>query len=96
VLVAPLGGWLVTLPLLSAFAFLLMLVHYEFSGENLAPSPTSILQSRFSIPPPPLMIFFRLQFAVYVFQFCWQGFSLSRGFNGLFSWGVVRGVAHGV
>jgi hypothetical protein len=35
----------------------------------------------------------RLQFAVYVFQFCWGGFSFPRGYAEFFSWGITRGVA---
>jgi hypothetical protein len=42
---------------------------------------------------PHLSVSVRLQFTVYAFQFCWKGgFSLHRGYAGLFSLGVGKRV----
>jgi hypothetical protein len=50
------GDSLLPCPPLSAFTAFPVFVHWEFSAESLAPSPTSILQDRFSIPPPLLLV----------------------------------------
>jgi hypothetical protein len=55
VLVAPLGGWLVTLLPLSVFAASPTLIPWEFGTESLAPCPTPILWGRFSVPLPPVL-----------------------------------------
>jgi hypothetical protein len=52
---APLRGWLVAPPPISAFAALPVFVHWEFSAESLAPCPTPLLCCRFSVPPSPLL-----------------------------------------
>jgi hypothetical protein len=81
-----LGGGL---PQLSAFAAFPMFVHWEFGSL-----PHPVLQGGFSVaPPPPLSV---LEFTIYVFQFCWGGFSLPRGCAGFCSQGMGREVSHGV
>jgi hypothetical protein len=50
---------------------------------------------QFPDSPPAPTIGVRLQFAVYVLQFCWGGFSLPRGCTGLCFQGVGREVMHG-
>jgi hypothetical protein len=92
VLAAPLGDWLVTPCLLSAFVALPTFIHKEFGSL-----PHPVLQGRFSVPLPTSAVVVRLQFATYAFQFCWRwGFSLPRGCTGLCSQVVDRGVVHDV
>jgi hypothetical protein len=63
VLAAPLGGWLVDLFLLSAFAALPMLDNWQFHH------PCSPGQIQYSTSTSTVGV--RLQFTVYVFQFFW-------------------------
>jgi hypothetical protein len=94
VLAAPLGVWYVAPTPLSAFAAF-PVFHWEFGAECLAPCPTPVLQGRFSIAPPSLLLVLDYSSLFMFFSFAWGGFSLSRGCAGLFSWGVGRGVMHG-
>jgi hypothetical protein len=72
----------------------LVLSHCCFTcTESLAPCPTSLLQSRFSIPSLPLLLV--LDYGTVCFSvLLGMGFSLPRG-AGLFFWRVGRGVTHG-
>jgi hypothetical protein len=85
VLVAPLGGWLVTL-----ISFSPMLDHWEFSTESSAPCPTPAFQDRFSLSPPPPLSVLDYSLLFIFFNFAGVGrFNLPRGCTGLFSPGWV-------
>jgi hypothetical protein len=61
VLVAPLGGWLFTSSLLSAFVTFPEFNEFiQFSTESSAPCPIPVLLGRFSVPPPPLLFMLQI------------------------------------
>jgi hypothetical protein len=90
VLVALLGGWIVSLLLLSAFAALPALVHWEF---GFLPHLHSLGQVQHFTPNSLLVLGYSLLFMF--FSFAWGRFSLTRGCVGLFSQGVGREVTCG-
>jgi hypothetical protein len=91
VLVAALGGWLITSLPLSVFAAF-PTFYWEFSAKSLvlAPLPFSKVGSAFH---PPSTVGVRLQFAVYVFWFCWDSICLGAALA-YFPWGWVGVVSH--
>jgi hypothetical protein len=54
---------------LSAFAALLVFVHWEFGTESLTPCPTPILHGRFSVLPPPLLLVLKYSLLLMFFSF---------------------------
>jgi hypothetical protein len=94
-IVAPVGGWLVTLSLLSAFAALPAFIHWEFGTESwlFAPPPFS---GKGSVFHPHFHCGYYIIVGHIYFSVLLGAFSLPRCYTGLFSLGVDRGVRHGV